>query len=101
MFGFFIWNIGKHLSLDKPSLSNSDLYTIFTNKDEHGKERSIIAILKETITIDVIPILHKIPLEKQNLVEEVTADMTGSTNLIAKKCFSKKTKVTIGSMFKN
>ena len=66
---------------------NSDLYTIFTNKDGHGKKGSIIAILKDTITIDVIPILHQIPLEKQNLVDEVTADMAGSMNLIAKKCF--------------
>jgi hypothetical protein len=97
----YLKNIEKHLSLDEPSLSNSDLYTIFTNKDGHGKERCIIAILKDTITIDVIPILHKIQLEKQNLVEEVTADMTGSTNLITNKCFPKNTKVSIGFMFKN
>lgn len=97
----YLKNIGKHLSLDEPSLSNSDLYTIFTNKDGHGKKGSVIAILKDTITIDIIPILHKIPLQKQNLVEEVTANMAGSTNLIAKKCFPKKTKVTIGFMFKN
>jgi transposase len=93
--------IGENLSSDEPILFNSDLYTIFTNKDGHGKKGSIIAILKDTITIDLIPILHKIPLGKQNLVEEVTPDMAESTNLSAKKCFRKKTKVTIGFMFKN
>jgi len=42
----------------------------------------------------VINILYKIPLEKRNLVEEVTVDMAGSMNLIAKKCFLKTEIVT-------
>ena len=83
---FYLENIMKPLSLDETSLSNRQLYTILTNNDGHFKKDSIIAILKGTITIDVIPILHQIPLEKQNLVDEVTADMAGSMNLIAKKC---------------
>jgi transposase len=42
----------------------------------------------------VIRILDKIPLEKRNMVAEVTADMAGSMNLIAKKCFPKTEIVT-------
>jgi transposase len=42
----------------------------------------------------VIRILDKIPLEKRNMVAEVTVDMAGSMNLIAKKCFPKTEIVT-------
>jgi transposase len=42
----------------------------------------------------VIHILDKIPLEKRNMVAEVTVDMAGSMNLIAKKCFPKTEIVT-------
>jgi transposase len=42
----------------------------------------------------VIHILDKIPLEKRNMVDEVTVDMAGSMNLIAKKCFPKTEIVT-------
>ena len=42
----------------------------------------------------MIHILDKIPLENRNMVAEVTADMAGSMNLIAKKCFPKTEIVT-------
>ena len=87
-------NIGKYLSLDETSLSNGELYTIVTNKDAHGKKASIVAIVKGTKASDVINILHKIPIEKRNMVKEVTVDMAGSMNLIAKKCFPKTEIVT-------
>lgn len=87
-------NIGKHLSLDETSLSNGELYTILTNKKAQGKKGSIVAIVKGTKAIDVINILHKISLEKRNMVQEVTVDMAGSMNLIAKKCFPKTEIVT-------
>ena len=87
-------NIGKYLSLDETSLSNGELYTVLTNKDGQGKKGSIIAIVKGTKANEVIDILYKIPIEKRNLVEEVTVDMAGSMNLIAKKCFPKTAIVT-------
>jgi transposase len=87
-------NIGKHLSLDETSLSNGELYTILTNKNGKGKKGSIVAIVKGTKANNVIEILYKIPLEKRNMVEEVTVDMAGSMNLIAKKCFPKTEIVT-------
>jgi transposase len=87
-------NLGKHLSLDETSLSNGELYTILTNKNGHGKKGSIVAIVKGTKANDVIDILTKIPLEKRSMVAEVTVDMAGSMNLIAKKCFPKTEIVT-------
>jgi transposase len=90
----FAENIGKYLSLDETSLSNGELYTILTNKDGQGKKGSVVAIVKGTKAIDVINILHKIPKNKRELVAEVTVDMAGSMNLIAKKCFPKTAIVT-------
>ncbi len=87
-------NLGKYLSLDETSLSNGELYTILTNKDALGKKGSIVAIVKGTKASDVINILNKIPLERRNMVQEVTVDMAGSMNLIAKKCFPKTEIVT-------
>ncbi|WP_293764391.1 transposase [uncultured Paraglaciecola sp.] len=86
--------MGKYLSLDETSLSNGELYTILTNKNAQGKKGAIVAIVKGTKASDVIHILDKIPLEKRNMVDEVTVDMAGSMNLIAKKCFPKTEIVT-------
>jgi len=87
-------NIGKYLSLDETALSNGELYTILTNKNAHGKKGCIIAIIKGTKANDVINILNKVPLETRNKVLEVTVDMAGNMNLIAKKCFPKTEIVT-------
>ena len=87
-------NLGKYLSLDETSLSNGELYTILTNKEARGKKGAIVAIVKGTKASNVINILYKIPLEKRNMVAEVTVDMAGSMNLIAKKCFPKTEIVT-------
>ena len=87
-------NLGKYLSLDETSLSNGELYTILTNKEARGKKGAIVAIVKGTKASNVINILCKIPLEKRNMVAEVTVDMAGSMNLIAKKCFPKTEIVT-------
>jgi transposase len=87
-------NLGKHLSLDETSLSNGELYTILTNKSAKGKKGCLVAIVKGTKAVDVIGILMKIPAERRQIVEEVTVDMAGSMNLIAKKCFPKTEIVT-------
>lgn len=87
-------NLGTYLSLDETSLSNGELYTILTNKEARGKKGAIVAVVKGTKASDVINILYKIPLEKRNMVAEVTVDMAGSMNLIAKKCFPKTEIVT-------
>ena len=80
-------NIGKYLSLDETSLSTGELYTILTNKEARGKKGAIIAIVNGTKAEDVISVINQIPLSRRNMVKEVTVDMAGSMNLIAKKCF--------------
>ena len=42
----------------------------------------------------MIDVLNKIPVERRNMVKEVTVDMAGNMNLIAKKCFPKTEIVT-------
>jgi transposase len=86
--------LGKYLSLDETSLSNGELYTILTNKVAKGKKGSIVAIVKGTKADDVIEVLKGIPVERRNMVKEVTVDMAGSMNLIVKKCFPKTEIVT-------
>lgn len=86
--------MAKYLSLDETSLSNGELYTILTNKDAKGKKGAIIAIVKGTKAVDVIAAINKIPEHRRNMVKEVTVDMAGSMNLIAKKCFPKTEIVT-------
>ena len=87
-------NLGKYLSLDETSLSNGELYTILTNKSAKGKKGAIIAIIKGTKALEIIAILSKIPESRRNIVKEITVDMAGSMNLIAKKCFPKTEIVT-------
>ena len=82
------------MSLDETSLSNGELYTILTNKKANGKKGSIVAIVKGTKAQDVIDVLKKIPIRIRNNVKEVTVDMAGSMNLIAKESFPKTDIVT-------
>ncbi|MBE0392024.1 hypothetical protein BJQ96_01870 [Flavobacterium sp. PL0002] len=42
----------------------------------------------------VIGVIEKIALKKRNLVQEITLDMAGNMNLIAKKYFPNATRVT-------
>jgi len=88
-------NIGAYLSLDETALSNGELYTILTNKATKGKKGSIIAMIKGTSSSNIIElILKKLSLEQRNSVQEITLDMAGSMNEIARVCFRKATRVT-------
>ena len=82
------------LSIDETSLSNGELYTIITNKFFKGSKGAIVAIIKGTKSKNIIKIVNSIPVSKRNMVKEITLDMAGSMNLIAKKCFPKATIVT-------
>lgn len=82
------------MSIDETSLSNGELYTILTNKANKGKKGTIVAIIAGTKAETVIAIIEKIPLRQRNLVEEITLDMAGNMELIAKKCFLNATRVT-------
>ncbi len=83
----FTDNIGTHLSLDETSLSQGELYTIITNKAAKGKQGAIVAIITGTNSEYITTILQKIPLKLRKKVVEITLDMAGSMNLIAKKNF--------------
>jgi transposase len=83
----FPQNIGTQLSLDETSLTHGELYTILTNKSAKGKKGAIVAIVARTSSEKIIPFLQQMPLRQRNKVKEITLDMAGSMNQIAKKCF--------------
>lgn len=75
-------------------MSHGELYTVLTNKSAKGRKGCIVAIIAGTKSEDIIRVIEKIKLSKRNIVKEITLDMAGSMNLIAKKCFPKATLVT-------
>lgn len=85
----FSKNIGSSLSLDETSLSNGELYTVLTNKAAKGKKGALVAMIKGTSSEDVIEVINKIPKKHRKKVKEITLDMAGSMNKIARKCFPK------------
>lgn len=88
-------NIGKHLSLDETALSHGELYTVLTNKEAKGKEGSIVAIIAGTKAENIITLLNQhVPQKQRKKVQEITLDMAGSMNLIARSCFSNASIVT-------
>ena len=90
----FPQNIGSHLSIDETSLSRGELYTILTNKAAKGGKGSIVAIVAGTKAETVIEIIRQIPELQRKKVTEITLDMAGSMEMIAKRCFPRATRVT-------
>ena len=86
-------NLGSRLSIDETSLSNGELYTILTNKAAKGKRGVLVAMIKGTKSEEVVAVLKKIPETLRRKVEEITLDMAGSMNQIARQCFPRATKV--------
>jgi len=83
----FPGNIGQRLSLDETSLSNGELYTILTNKGARGRKGALVAMIKGTKAETVIEVIRRIPQRLRTTVEEITLDMAGSMNLVARRCF--------------
>ena len=87
--------MGEYLSIDEPSLSQGELYTIITNKAAKGNKGCLVAMIRGTDSDTVKSILlRKIPYEKRRVVKEVTLDMAASMEQIVKKTFTKATLVT-------
>lgn len=86
-------NIGPYLSIDETSLSNGELYTILTNKEGKGKKGTLIAMIEGTEADKVISVLNRIPEQARLRVKEITLDMAGSMNKIAKQCFPRASRV--------
>jgi transposase len=80
-------NIGPRLSLDETSLSNGELYTILTNKAAKGRKGALVAMIKGTKAEAIIEVIKRIPKRLRQRVEEITLDMAGSMNLVARRCF--------------
>ena len=108
-------NIGKSIAIDETSLSNGELYTIVTNRDRHGREGCLIAIIAgtksldvckvlmcptskslfdaSTKSLDVCKVLDEIDEKKREDVEEVTLDLSDSMRKIVRHCFPKAKRV--------
>lgn len=89
----FPGNLSARLSIDETSLSNGELYTIVTNKAAKGKRGVLVAMVKGTKSEEVVSVLKKIPEKLRGKVEEITLDMAGSMNQVARQCFPRATKV--------
>lgn len=87
-------NIGPYLSLDETALSNGELYTVLTNKEGKGKKGTLVAMVEGTEADKVIAIINRIPESARSIVKEVTLDMAGSMNKIAKRSFPGASRVT-------
>jgi len=87
-------NLGSQLSIDETSLSRGELYTILTNKAAKGGPGSIVAIVAGTKAETVIEVIRKIPEAQRKKVTEITLDMAGNMEMIAKRCFPRATRVT-------
>ena len=83
----FPGNIGPYLSLDEVDLSSGELYTVLTNKEYHGKKKTLVAMAKDTKSEDVALILAKIPQAERNKVKEVTVDLADSMERIVRLAF--------------
>lgn len=70
------------------------MYTILTNKAAKGRKGAIVAIVAGVKAETVIEILRKIPEKKRRMVKEITLDMAGNMELIAKRSFPLAVRVT-------
>ncbi len=89
----FPQNIGPHLSIDQTSLSRGELYTIVTNKEAHGREKSIVAIVLGTDSDVVLRALRQIKSELRNRVTEITLDLSESMHRICRLAFPRASRV--------
>ncbi len=69
------------------SLSQGELYTFVTNKAGKGKKGTMVAVIKGTLSKDIINVLMKLSAEKRLLVKEVTLDMANNMELAARSAF--------------
>ena len=89
----FPQNIGPRLSIDETSLSRGELYTIVTNKDAHGREGSIVAIVLGTDSDVVLHALRQINSELRRKVTEITLDLSESMHRICRMAFPRASRV--------
>ena len=86
-------NIDPSLVIDESSLSNGELYTFVTNRDHHGRDGSLVAVIAGTKSEDVIQVLRQIDEESRESVQEVTLDLSDSMRRIVSVAFPKAKRV--------
>jgi transposase len=90
----FPQNIGQYLSIDEVSLSQGELYTFVTNKAGKGKQGTLVASIKGTLSKDIIDVLLKLSVDKRLQVKEVTLDMAKNMEAAVKIAFTNASLVT-------
>src|SRR5690606_29629757 len=90
----FKQNLGPFLSIDETSLSQGELYTVVTNKQGKGRKGTLVAMVKGVESEKVIQILKKLPQSLRQKVKEITLDLAGSMERIARHCFPKARRVS-------
>jgi len=80
------FNIDEYLSIDETSLQD-DLFTILSSKAGHGRQGTIIAMVRGTKAEDVIKVLMQLPEEERLKVKEVTMDLSDSMRNIVESVF--------------
>ena len=78
-------NIGKFLAIDEVALSNGELYTLVTNRDKHGKEGCLVAIVAGTKSDEVCKILDKI--DEQQRERRVNQQVQNYNTRLKNSCF--------------
>lgn len=83
----FPQNIGDDQSIDEVEISGGELYTIVTNKERHGKQGCLVAIVQGTKVEIVIKAIGRIRLQLRETVQTVTRDLAETMTEIATVCF--------------
>jgi transposase len=84
----FPQNMGDDLSIDEVEVSGGELYTVVTNKERHGKQGCLVAIVQGTKVEIVVKAISKIRLQLRETVQTVTRDLAETMTEIATGCFS-------------
>ena len=80
-------NLGAHVCIDEVALSQGELYTVVTNGTASCQQGSLIAMVRDTKSDEVIRILEKIPLQDRKQVKEVTVDLAANMNKTGRMAF--------------
>ena len=87
-------NMTDRLSIDEVSLSKGELYTFVTNKNTKVRnKKSVVAVINGTEAKTIQAVLEKLPLQKRELVREVSMDMARNMGLAVENSFPNSTKV--------
>ena len=57
--------MGDDLNIDEVEISGGELYTVVTNKEQHGKQGCLVAIVQGTKVEIVIKAISRIPLQQR------------------------------------